>query len=196
MAPAAHRDPALPLTSNTLGQAYALTVLTPILPEAEDGLCAVLAKFEDDATHKKDGSPLAALGRTHFARWVVLKDFINDRSQPTEDHLACHYLLFTATLDGEPDSYLDVLCAAAWAPDVWGACIGAPDPAQGPALKAYLRHNQIDTGLFFSAYPDARVGQVHRCLGLRQKTIDFAADAQEMDPHTLQQEFLIRFAAS
>jgi hypothetical protein len=177
----------LPLTSNTLGQAYALTVLTPILPAAKGDLCALLAGFDPD------DSPLAGLDRTHFARWVVMNDFVNDPSQPTEDHLACAYLLFTATLDGEIDSYLNVLCAKDWAADVWGACIGAPDPPRGAALKAYLRHNQIDTGLFFSAYPDARVEHVHRCLDRRRKVIDFAADAQAMDPATLKSEFLERF---
>ena len=35
--------------------------------------------------------------------------------------------------------------------------------------------------------------QVHRCLELRQTTIDFVADAQEMDPETAQCEFLARF---
>jgi len=177
----------VPLTSNTLGQAYALTVLTPIRPAAKADLCALLASFDPD------NSPVAELDRTHFARWVVINDFINDPSQRTEDHLACPYLLFTATLDGEIDSYLNLLCAKGWAGRVWGACIGAPDPPAGPALKAYLRHNQIDTGLFFSAYPDARVERVRRCLALRRKVIDFAADAQEMNPETLQGEFLQRF---
>src|SRR4051812_5467756 len=186
MAPAAYRGPALPLTSNTLGQAYALTVLTPIRPGARDDLCALLAGFE------RNESPFADLERTHFARWVVVDDFINDRSQRTEDHLACPYLLFTATLDGEVDSYLSVLCTKDWAARVWGACIGAPDPPTGPALKSYLRHNQIDTGLFFSAYPDARVERVHRCLDLRQKVIEFAADGQAMDRETLKREFLER----
>jgi hypothetical protein len=180
----------LPLTSNTLGQAYALTVLTPVRPDARDDLCALLASFD------RDGSPFAGLARTHFARWVVVNDFMNDRSQRTEDHLACPYLLFTATLDGELDSYLNVLCAKDWAARVWGACIGAPDPPEGPALKAYLRHNQIDTGLFFSAYPEARAEDVRRCLDLRQRVIDFAADAQAMEPQTLQREFVDRFAAS
>jgi hypothetical protein len=180
----------LPLTSNTLGQAYALTVLTPITPGREDELRATLARFE------AEGSPFAQLGRTHFARWVVLEDFVNDPSQPTEDHLCCRYLLFSATLDGELDSYLNLLCASDWAAGVWGACIGAPEPLEGPAFKAYLRHNQIDTGLFFSAYPDARVEHVQRALALREKTIDFAADAQELDPAALQQEFVARFCAS
>lgn len=180
----------MPLTSNTLGQAYALTVLTPVRPDAIDDLRALLAGFD------RDGSPLAGLGRTHFARWVVVDDFMNDPSQPTEDHLACPYLLFTVTLDGELDSYLDGLCAEPWVAGVWGACIGAPDPAEGPALKAYLRHNQIDTGLFFSAYPDARAEDVRRCLDLRARFIDFAAEAQAMEPETLRREFLERFGAS
>src|SRR4051794_21516768 len=124
MAPTADRQPVVSLTANTLGQAYALTVLTPIRPEAETQLRAVLAGFETDGS-------LSSLRRTHFARWVVVPDFVNDASQPTEDHLTCSYLLFTATLDGELDSYLDMVCATAWAPDVWGACIGAPHPACG-----------------------------------------------------------------
>jgi hypothetical protein len=179
----------LPLTSNTLGQAYALTVLTPIAPHAEDDLRAILERFE------RDGSPFADLARTHFARWVVIEDFINDPSQPTEDHLACHYLLFSATLDGELDTYLNLLCAEDWAANVWGACIGAPDPPRGAALKAYLKHNQIDTGLFFSAYPDARVEHIRRALELRRKTIEFAADAQKLDAAALAQEFRTRFCA-
>jgi hypothetical protein len=189
MAQAADGEPVVPLTSNALGQAYALTVLTPIRTDAESRLRTVLAGFQTD--HRLDD-----LRRTHFARWVIVPDFVNDPSQPTEDHLACHYLLFTATLDGKLDSYLDLLCSKAWAAEVWGACIGAPDPALGPALKAYLRHNQIDTGLFFSAYPDARVDDVHRCLELRKTAIDFAADAQQMDAETLQREFIARFPAS
>src|SRR4051794_29983238 len=115
MASDADRGAALPLTGNTLGQAYALTVLTPIRPEAEEGLRTRLAEFEHAASQHMWESPLESLGRTHFARWVVIDDFRNDPSQPTEDHLACHYLLFTATLDGELDSYLDRLCGTGWA---------------------------------------------------------------------------------
>lgn len=180
----------MPLTASTLGQVYALTVLTPIAPHAEDALRATLARFEHE------GSPFGDLGRTHFARWVVIEDFVNDPSQPTEDHLACHYLLFSATLDGELDSYLDALCAKDWAAEVWGACIGAPGPSQRAALKAYLKHNQIDTGLFFCAYPDARVEHVLRALELRRSFIDFVADAQALEPEALAAAFRTRFCGS
>lgn len=180
----------MPLTSNTLGQAYALTVLTPIASRHEDALRTTLARFE------RDGSPFADLGRTHFARWVVVDDFVNDPSQRTNDHLACRYLLFSATLDGELDSYLDALCAKDWAAEVWDTCIGAPRPARGAALKAYLKHNQLDTGLFFSAYPDARVEQVLRALALRRAFIEFVADAQALEPAALAQEFRRRFCGS
>lgn len=176
------------MTANVLGQVYALTVLTPIAPDAEAALRATLARFEHE------GSPFAGLGRTHFARWVVIEDFVNDPSQPTEDHLACTYLLFSATLDGELDTYLDALCATAWAAEVWGACIGAPDPGERAALKAYLKHNQIDTGLFFCAYPDARVEHIRRALELRRSFIAFVAEAQALDePEALAQAFRARF---
>ena len=93
------------------------------------------------------------------------------------------------------DSYLDELSAEMGdeAEQIWGACIGAPRPARGPALKAYLLHNQIQTGLFFSAYPDATVKQVRDSLHDRDRVIAFAVRAQRMDPAELRRAFLEEF---
>ena len=76
---------------------------------------------------------------------------------------------------------------------IWGSCIGAPRPARGAALKRYLLHNQIDTGLFFSAYPDATVQQVKASLHDRDRTIAFAVRAQGMGARELQRTFLEEF---
>jgi hypothetical protein len=177
------------LTSNTAGRMYALTVFTPVIADRVEGLRAVLAELP------RLPSPLARLAATHFARWVIIPDFVSDASQPAPEHLPSPYLLFSATFDGTLDQYLDDLCEAlaTEAQEIWGCCVGAPAPPRGEALKAYLRHNQIQTGLFFSAYPQADVETVKAALVLRAKTIDFAVRSQGMGPQELHRAFLEEF---
>jgi hypothetical protein len=175
--------------SNTLGNQYALTVLTPIVPGAEPGLRAYLESFDDT------GSPFARLPRTHFARWVILDGFVRESSQRHADELGASYLVFSATFDGDVESYLDELCDRLGdeAERIWGACAGAPTPACGVRLKRYLRHNQIDTGLFFAAYPEATVADVRAALDQRNRVIDLALRAQSMSAGELQRRFLEEF---
>ena len=179
----------MPVNSNVVGQAYALMVLTPILPGREDELRTYLEGL------RERGSPLARLPRTHFARWVIVPDFMNDPQQPKEDHLGCQYLVFTSNFDGRLASYLDELCEelAPEAHEIWGRCAGCPESAAGAELKAYLLHNQVDTGLFVAAYPNAPVAKVRESLDLRQRTIEFAVRAQGMEPHELQRAFTAEF---
>jgi hypothetical protein len=167
------------------GQASALTVLTPIAPGAQDDLRRYLEGL------RTSGSPLARLPRTHFGRWVIVADLVPD-GERDPDHLATPYLLFTACFDGALDTYLDELCGelAAEAPAIWGRCLGAPQPATGAALKAYLRAHHAKTGYFVAAYPQATVGQVRAALEQREQVIAFARSAQGMDPVQLQKAFL------
>jgi hypothetical protein len=169
------------------GQAGALTVLTPIAPAAEPALRAYLEGLRAGA------SPLARLPRTHFGRWVIVSELVPD-DEPQPDRLAEPYLLFTASFDGPPDRYLDELCAelAAEAQEIWGRCAGAPQPAAGAPLKAYLRAHHHKTGFFVAAYPDATVAKVRAALAQRDEAIAFARDAQSMDPARLRAAFLER----
>jgi hypothetical protein len=176
------------LTSNTAGQMYALTVFTPITADRVETLRTTLA----DLPHP---SPFARLTGTHFARLVIIEDFVSDASQPAPEHLPAPYLLFSATFDGTLGAYLDEL-SRALAPEaqqIWGCCAGAPDPASGAALTAYLEHNQIQTGLFFSAYPEADVATVQNALSRRAQTIAFAVRSQGMAPEELRDAFLEEF---
>jgi hypothetical protein len=167
------------------GQACALTVLTPIEPAAQDDLRRYLEGL------RAAGSPLARLPRTHFGRWVIVPDFVPD-DERTPDRLASPYLLFTACFDGPLDSYLDELCGelAAEAPAIWGRCAGAPEPASGAALKAYLHAHQAKTGFFVAAYPQATVAQVRAALEQRERVIAFARSAQGMGPAQLRAAFV------
>jgi hypothetical protein len=175
--------------SNTSGQATAFMALTPIRSGSEAELRAYLEALG------RVGSPLARLGGTHFARWVILDDWVNDPSQPRVDHLQSHYLIFTSNFDGPLDPYLDELCTklAPESPDIWGRCVGCPPDATGPELKAYLLHNRIDTGFFVAAYPHATVPQVKAALAAREQLIAFAVRAQELRAEDRQRAFLEEF---
>jgi hypothetical protein len=179
----------VPLTSNTLGGIYALTVFTPVIEDRVDELRSFLGALPPQS------SPLQRLEMVHFARWVIVPDFVSAPSQPRPEHLPSPYLLFSATFDGSLDAFLNDLCRKlpSEAEAIWGCCTGAPVPARGVALQAYLKHNQIQTGLFFAAYPDASVTMVKRALETREKAIAFAARAQSMELPTVREAFIQEF---
>jgi hypothetical protein len=176
--------------SNRAGQATAFMAITPIIAGKENELRAYL----DGLSH--DESPFALLPRTHFARWMILDDWNETKSQPKKDHLLSRYLIFTSNFDGKLSSYLDELCdkLAPRAGEIWGRCVGCPDHAAGAALKAYLLHNKINTGFFVAAYPHLRVSDVRRAVDARARLIDFAISSQGLNPADLQRAFKAEFA--
>jgi hypothetical protein len=171
--------------SGTSGQACALTVMTPIESEQEAELRAYLEALP------RRPSPLAKLTRTHFARWVIVSDFVND------DHLCAPFLIFTSNFDGPADSYLDELCdeLVPEARQIWGRCAGCPASMARGELKEYLLHHRIMTGYFVAAYPDASVAMVRRSLEVRERMIDLAVRAQSMSAADLQRAFAKEFGS-
>jgi hypothetical protein len=180
---------------NVSGQAYAFMAMTPVKPGEEGALAEYLRALRGRGT-----SPLAKLPRTHLGRFVIVSDFHNDPAwkQRREEHLELPYLIFTSNFDGDLDSYLDELCEklAPEAAQIWGRCVGCPESAKGVALKQYLKHNQIRTGIFFAAYGNATVGTVKRSLRQRERMIAFAVASQGLAPEALQQAFLAEFGGA
>ena len=117
-------------------------------------------------------------------------------SQRQVGHLKSSYLVFTATLDGDRDAFLDRLreripdAADSW----WGHCVGYPGSADRDAFLRYLRHNQIKTAFVASPYARASVEDVRESLALRDRVVEFAADAQGLDAAELQRRFLSELA--
>lgn len=179
-------------SSNVSGQAYAFMAMTPVKPGEEKPLAEYLR-----ALRGRGPSPLAKLPRTHIGRFVIVPDFKNDPTwkQRREEHLDLNYLIFTSNFDGDLDSYLDELCEklAPEAEEIWGRCVGCPENPRGAALKKYLKHNQINTGIFYAAYGHARVGTVKQALRQRERMIDFAVRSQGLEPAELQKAFLADF---
>ncbi len=185
----------MPLKSaNVSGQAYGFLSMTPIKPGEKSELRDYL-----EGLRAREVSPLDRVARTHMARWVIVDGFHYDPAykQRHPETLAVASLLFSSNFDGDLESYLDELCSALApeAPEIWGRCIGCPAEATGVALKAYLKHNQIDCGFFYAAYGHATVGKVKASLDQRDRLIAFATRAQQLQPAELQQAFIAEFVS-
>ena len=153
-----------PTTSSA--RCTALTVMTPIAPGAEPALAptsqalrAVVEPARAAAAHA-----LRPLGDR-------AADFVKDASQPQPDELGGPYLLFIGHVRRATSTPTSTSCSRAGdggAGRSGGVCVGCPHPTRGAELKAYLLHNQIHTGLFFSAYPDATVQTSRHSLERRE----------------------------
>jgi hypothetical protein len=176
---------------NICGQAYALTVFTPILQGRESSLVRLLDGLPSGAR-----SPLAQVPGTHFARWVVMGDVVYEGAPQRRDHLDLGRLIFTSNFDGEPAPYLEALRVGLGehADAIWGHCAGYPGSADAQAFTAYMRNHQLESSLFFAAYGQSTVEQVRTNLKARQQLIDFAVSAQGLAPADLQSAFLREFA--
>jgi hypothetical protein len=176
---------------NRVGGVYALTVFTPILPGHEDALRAHLA-----AMPIGEESPLARLDQLHLSRIQIFDALVDQGPPHRPETLKRAHLLFTSTVDGDLDPYLDAICerigteADGW----WGHCDGYPGSADRAAFKRYVRAHKVDTNLLAVANPGATVRDVRDSLALRERVVDFAADAQGLDAATLRERFLATFA--
>jgi hypothetical protein len=177
------------VSRNVSGQAYALTVLTPIL----DGHAAELTAHLD-ALPEGQGSPLARVAGTHLGRWVVIDELKHQgHGQRHRDHLKASRLLFTSNFDGALDPYLEKLQTQLGedADAVWGHCRGYP--GRGPGFAGWIKAHEIEAALFFAAYGSHTVEQVHANLEKRARLIEFALGAQGLEPAELKARFLERF---
>jgi hypothetical protein len=177
------------VSRNVSGQAYALTVVTPIL----DGHLAELTAHLD-ALPEGEASPLARVPGTHLGRWVVIDQVkYQGHGQRHRDALGAARLLFTSNFDGELDRYLEQLQTGLGedADAVWGHCRGYP--GRGAGFAPWMKAHQIEAALFFAAYGGQTLEQVRANLDQRARTIAFALEAQGLEPEALKARFMEAF---
>jgi hypothetical protein len=177
------------VSRNVSGQAYALTVITPVL----DGHAAELTAHLD-ALPEGEASPLARVPGTHLGRWVMIDQVkYQGAGQRHRDSLTTPRLLFTSNFDGELDRYLEQLQTGLGedADAVWGHCAGYP--GRGAGFAPWMKAHQIEAALFFAAYGGHTLEQVRANLDLRARAIAFALAAQGLPPEELKARFLEAF---
>lgn len=177
----------LTMDPNINGQAYGLSVLTPIILGRETGL-----RNDLEALRQGPDSPFEKVGGTHLVRLVIIPQLVYGAAPQEPDTLQSQYLLFESNFDGaDLDAYLERLCRLI--PEtldaIWGCCAGYPGASKPAPFKDYMRHNQIDCAFFVAAYPQATVQKVREVVALRQKFIAFAIAAQHQDAEPLKSLF-------
>jgi hypothetical protein len=145
---------------NQIGQAYGLTVLSPIKPNEVAAVRAFLDGIEDGK------SPFAKIGgaapTVHTARWVVVEDVPKEGGHFHVDALASQYLLFDANLDTDArglDGFLDDMVRA-MSDEIralYSHCVGFTDVAEFPG---YIKKCQLETTFFFVDYAADDRGKV------------------------------------
>jgi hypothetical protein len=176
---------------NRVGCAYSLTVVAPVVAGRE-----AAAREAIEALPVGPASPLARLGDLHFSRLHVVSELVHQGpKQRHRDHLRASQLIFTSTFDGrELGPYLEALRTRA-SPDTWWQyCAGYPGADDATAFARWIRDHQIDSSLFASAHPQARVPRVLESLELRERIIGFAIDARGLDAGELHERFRETFA--
>jgi hypothetical protein len=167
---------------NVNGQAYALTVLSPVISGQQGPLRAHLAGLSGGGS-----SPLAALRTVHFARWVVIEQPVYQGAPQKRDELRSPYLLFESSFDGDRDEHLETMrtTIGAAADAVWSHCVAYPGSHDAAAFAAYFRRNQVNANFCLAAYPHATTQDVRDSLALRERLIDFAMNTQTSDAPAL-----------
>lgn len=189
--------------SDRFGQAYGLTLMSPIIGELDvDGTAHDVAiRRELRALNALAESPLVRVATTHLARWVVIDEAPYESEPAKVDHLESKYLLFTSNFDGGTlddatalDDYLELLRTQI--PDViqrvYSHCVGFPGTSGRIAFQSYMLRCRIPTTFLFGAYGQATQEQVQRSLGLQRTLSDFvlAQQATRPTPDDLKQSFL------
>ena len=160
--------------SNIAGKAYAMNVITPIKP-AFSWLNRYI--FKKAQTKPKTLLGLTTLSLIHYARWVIIprKSFPHlDASQPKED-LNYDYMIFQSNFNGSWAQYVDSFTFAipAGLDLFWKFNVRYPKSVPLTPFHDYIRHNQIDTCHYYSAYPMAASNDVKSAHVLKQALCEF-----------------------
>jgi hypothetical protein len=132
-----------------------VTVVTPIIPDRLEALRRCLHRIETEARSPGGkGSPFERVEGTHFARWVILDQLVNEKLSRAPLDADPPQLLFGAVGDGKPREFLQRLCEPreglpAYAREVWTKHCEAADATD---LCGYLHKNRLRGGLLYGGY--------------------------------------------
>jgi hypothetical protein len=189
-------EPSKPLP-NRCGLHYGYTALFPVEGEQGGGPLRVHLNGLDAHEH---GSPFSGSTIIHLLRFIVIDRLPFEGYPAREDGLGAPYLVVMCDFDGEDVTDL-ARSLAKQAPeavcDVFSHCQAFPFKAPGELagedaaekLAGYLRRGQVETALYLSDQPDARVGDILRGIQLQMAFATFVADSQTVPPGFLKHKF-------
>ncbi|MGQ0593960.1 MAG: hypothetical protein ACT4QB_15350 [Gammaproteobacteria bacterium] len=203
---------------NISGNAYALTVLSPI----KNGCVGEIA-YADEVQDRLqslgvcEDSPLAKVPQTYLARFFILDDVFYESSPgcdpfcnlldilsifedrfrlltlPREDHLRSRYLVFSSNFHGDLESYLRGMWSAISADikRIWEHCVAFSEVQDAEGFIAYIKRCQLTANLFFMGSTDDSLDEQLKALYLKQQFAKFAVSHQGLGAAELQEAFRV-----
>ena len=169
--------------SNIAGKAYAMNVITPIRwYKVWINRLIFKVALSNPSTLKG----LITLSLIHYARWVIIpRDGFPrlDPSQPKEE-LNYSYMLFFSNFNGSWDQYVDSFTFAipSGLDLFWKWNVRYPKSVPLTPFHDYIRHNQIDTAHYYTAYPMAASNDVKSAKIVKKALIDFNSASADKAP--------------
>ena len=185
--------------ANTSGNAYALTVLCPILP----GVPAGSPEETGGRTHTtilrnllqtirvNDQSPMAKVPNTYLCRFWVLNDVPFQGNPAYLEHLKSDYLVFSSNFYGDIDTYLRGMWDAL-KEDVLAIlvhCVASETVVDAARFIEYIKKCQVTTTFFFNGSTDEPLAEQLKNLYLKQEFSAFAFANQGKSAAELQRTF-------
>jgi len=179
--------PAAPVTAtgtekpNIDGQAISITVFSTLKLWGNAFLPALFAisKRRPDLT-----KTLVELSFIHFARWSLVKEIPYNGAPQPKQKLRYTHMYFESNFNGGWEEYIDafshILTAGMAA--FWGSSYGFPKALPVGPFKEYIKDNETDSSLYYSAYPEATITMIKRALELDAQLAPFAKRAKGMEP--------------
>lgn len=183
--------------ANESGNAYALTMLCPILPGSPPGAASgethtTLLRNVLQTMDLNEKSPMAKVPDTYLCRFYVLGDVFYQGHPALLEHLKSHYLVFSSNFYGPLDAYLEGMWSALkeQIPAILAHCIGSQTVRDAASFIEYVKKCQVTTTFFFNGSTDEPLAQQLKNLYLKQEFSKFAFANQGKSPKELQDAFL------
>ncbi len=158
---------------NQSGNAYGLTVLSPLKEIDSDGQ-AVIPKLRNllQSFNQLDTSPMSRVPNTYLSRLWILEDVFYENYPYRLEHLKSKYLVFTSNFYGDLDAYLEGMYKAIpeEVASVWQDCYGFhPDVKDPESFKSYIKKCQVETTFYFNGSTDDSLQDQLKALYIKQE---------------------------
>lgn len=202
--------------ANVSGNAYGLSVLSPIRPGHIKGVSyadQIRNTLED--WNLRENSPMVEVPNTYLCRYFILDDVYVESypgggaldtladfkpiesddtrraAMPKQDHLKSRYLVFTCNLHGDLDVYLKGMYDSIRddVESIWQYCWGFDQVKDAEGFAAYIKKCQLTTSLFFVGSNDVPLVDQLKDLYIKQEFARFAVEHQGMPIAQLRREF-------
>jgi hypothetical protein len=186
--------------ANKNGNAYALTVLCPILsgmplnpPAGTAGQTyTTLLRNVLQTLHVNEESPMAKVPNTYLCRFWVLSDVPYQGKPALLEHLSSDFLVFAADFHGELEPYLEGMWKALkdGVLTILSHCAGHETVQDARSFIEYIKKCQVTTTFSFNGSTEEPLDEQLKNLYLKQEFSKFAFENQGKSAQDLQKNFL------